>query len=293
MVPIQGRRPMNLAEFGQLFGCSTPEILKKLRDDKNDFWRWWWTQFASEPAGIRHCDLRRTMSQFGRMLASVDVAPFLQEIEDKPQDWFANTSRKGIGVQQHTDSIPLRQAVFRPAVGADNVDVARDIQESAETELAGHYPGLMQFLQHFSEHQAKGTLSRAMIVRLAGKKDVGRHWDNGYYYLCRDRYHLILRSTGSQMECAGARCVWNTGELWWFNNNLWHSASHEAADWRVHVIFDVLPHRNRSLVDDFKQHTPYYRIAMVETSADPPVGAGTTRQREGPADAGAHWPERA
>lgn len=254
---------MNLAEFGRLFDCTTPDILDKLRNDRNDFWRWWWTQFASEPIGIHNGDLRRATSNFGRIMAGIDVAPFLQEIDDQPQSWFVNTSRKKLGVQQHTDSILLRQALFRTTPGEDRVD-PRDVQESGETDLAGRYPQLMQFLRHVAETYAKGTLSRAMIVRLASQKDVGRHWDAGYYYLCRDRYHLILRSSGSKMECGGVHCVWSVGELWWFNNNLWHSASHEGGDWRIHIIFDVLPHRNAGLIDEFRRHTRYYQTQKSE-----------------------------
>src|SRR3981081_2081663 len=101
--------PMNLVEFARLFGCSVPEILRKLRSDENDFWRWWWTQFASEQAGIQHGNLRRSLSVFRRLLEGVDVAPFLQEIDEKPQNWLASTGRKSIGVQQHTDSVLLRR----------------------------------------------------------------------------------------------------------------------------------------------------------------------------------------
>jgi hypothetical protein len=265
---------MDLVEFGRMFGCSVPEILERLRNGKRDFWRWWWTQFASEQVGIHNCDLRRTMSHFGKVLDGVDVAPLLQEIDDQPQNWLVNTKRKGIGVQQHTDSVSLRQAAFRAVPGADTIDIARDIQETGRTELAAQYPGLMQFLERFSETYAKGSLSRAMIVRLAPKKDVGRHWDCGYYYLCRDRYHLVLRSSGSKMECGGVRCVWNVGELWWFNNNLWHSASHDADDWRVHIIFDVLPHRNKPTVEELKRHTKYYQAPLLE-QADVGSAAGS------------------
>jgi hypothetical protein len=254
---------MNLVEFSRMFECSVPEILERLRNGKRDFWRWWWTQFASEQVGIHNGDLRRTMSHFGKVVEGIDVAPFLQEIEAKPGNWFVNTKRKGIGVQQHTDSISLRQAAFRSVPGMDPIDTTRDVQESGWTELATQYPRLVQFLQRFAAAHGKGSLARVMIVRLAPKKDVGRHWDCGYYYLCRDRYHLVLRTSGSKMECGGIRCVWNAGELWWFNNNLWHSASHDADDWRIHIIFDVLPDRNKPVVEEFKRHTEYYQAQAL------------------------------
>jgi len=263
---------MNLVEFAQMFGCSVPDVLNKLRNGRNDFWRWWWSQFASEQVGVHHGSLDRTLSHFGRLMNGIDVAPFLQEIDEKPRNWLVNTKRKGIGVQQHTDSITLRRAEYNFVPGANNIDIMMDVQESVTGQLAGQYPRLMSFLNGFSEQIGKGALSRAMIVRLTPRMQVGRHWDSGYYYLCRDRYHLVLRSTGSDMECAGVRRTWNVGELWWFNNNLWHSASNGGDDWRIHVIFDVLPHRNVPLVDEFKRHTAYYQPRMEgQVQAGPPM----------------------
>jgi hypothetical protein len=254
---------MDLIEFGRMFDCSVSDILDKLRNGKNDFWRWWWSQFASEQVGIHHAHLDRTLSHFGRLLDKVDVAPFLQEIEAAPQNWTINASRKSIAVQQNTDTILLRATQFIHPVAARSVELVMDIQDSAETQLAMQYPQLMSFLAAFSNTLGKGTLSRAMIVRLTPKMQVGRHWDRGYYYLCRDRYHLVLRSSGSKMECGGVGSAWNVGELWWFNNNLGHSARNEGDDWRIHVIFDVLPHRNAALVEQFKRHTEYYQNAEM------------------------------
>jgi hypothetical protein len=255
---------MTLAEFARMFDCSVPEILERLRNNKNDFWRWWWTQFASEPMGVHHASLDRSMCQFGKIMKRIDVAPLLQEIDAKPENWLLDTKRNKIGVQQHTNSIALRRAVYKPVPGADNVNIMMDVQESAAGAIAAHYPALMHFLGQFAEDHGKGSLSRAMIVRLTPKTEVGRHWDTGYYYLCRDRYHLILQSAGSRMECGGVRCTWNVGEVWWFNNNLWHSAGNDGDEWRIHVIFDVLPHRNAALVDEFKRHTEYYRSQVLE-----------------------------
>ena len=249
---------MDIVEFGRMFDCSVPDILDKLRNGKNGFWRWWWSQFFSEQVGIHHAELNRTLCHFGRLQEKLDVTPFLQEIDAAPQNWTINSRRKNIEVQKNTDSIPLRAAQYTPVAAASTDELVNDIQESAATRLAPQYPRLMSFLAAFSNTVGKGKLSRAMIVRLSPKMQVGRHWDAGYYYLCRDRYHLVLRSSGSKMECGGIGSIWHVGELWWFNNNLLHSALNEGDDWRIHVIFDVLPHRNAALVDEFKRHTEYY-----------------------------------
>jgi hypothetical protein len=68
------------------------------------------------------------------------------------------------------------------------------------------------------------------------------HIDYGDYYLKRDRYHLVLDSDGSEMTVAGETSIWKTGELWWFNNRVTHSATNLSKEkWRIHAIFDVLP----------------------------------------------------
>src|SRR4051812_43158523 len=135
-----GAAAMTLTEFARLFDCSVPEILDRLRNDKNDFWRWWWTQFASEPMGAHHASLERTMYHFGKILNRIDVTPFLQEIDANPDNWLLDAKRSKIGVQQHTNSIVLRRAVYRPDPGANNVNIMMDVQESTANEVVAHYP---------------------------------------------------------------------------------------------------------------------------------------------------------
>ena len=45
-------------------------------------------------------------------------------------------------------------------------ELVNDIQDCAETRLAPQYPQLMSFLAALCNTVGKGTLSRAMIVRL-------------------------------------------------------------------------------------------------------------------------------
>src|SRR4051812_27919519 len=138
-----GAAAMTLAEFARMFDCSVPEILDRLRNNKNDFWRWWWTQFASEPMGVHHASLDRSMCQFGKIMNRIDVAPIRQEIDENPENWLIDTKRNKIELQQPTNSILLRGAVYTPVPGANNVNVMMDVQESAPRDAAAQYPRLM------------------------------------------------------------------------------------------------------------------------------------------------------
>src|SRR5262249_41583688 len=92
------------------------------------------------------------------------------------------------------------------------------------------------------------TLSRATIVRLKPRSQVGRHIDSGSYYFIRDRYHLVLQSpSGSLLSSGDEEVCMCAGELWWFDNKQHHSASNNSDDWRIHYIFDLLPQAHQRL----------------------------------------------
>src|SRR5580704_9086340 len=117
---------MTLNEFARLFDCLVPEILEKLRNERSDFWRWWWTQFASEQVGLKTSNLRRCLSPFYKLADRIDIEPFLQEIAELPEGWMVDTERKKIAVQRHTDSIFLRGAAYKGVLGVNEADTIMD-----------------------------------------------------------------------------------------------------------------------------------------------------------------------
>jgi hypothetical protein len=55
-------------------------------------------------------------------------------------------------------------------------------------------------------------------------------------------------------------------------------STNEGDDWRIHVIFDVLPHRNAALVDEFKRCTEYYQMQAKNGVLGSSIGVGTPRR---------------
>ena len=90
----------------------------------------------------------------------------------------------------------------------------------------------------------KGILSRALLAKLVMGATVYPHIDIGAYYVCRDRYHLVIQSSGSLMTINGIEYEWKEGELWKFNNKAIHSAKNNKPLDRIHLIFDILPTEN-------------------------------------------------
>ena len=182
------------------------------------------------------------MKFFRRLGSGIDVAPLLAEIQAQEGAWLANTSRQDkIHVQRETNTIFLRSAVRRPDLHVN------ENQESQPTQISANFPRAMSTMAKIAEAM-KSSLSRATIVRLKPKSQVGQHIDAGSYYLIRNRFHLVLHSTSGSVLISGNEAVrMRAGELWWFDNKQHHSAFNESEEWRIHYIFDLLPQAYQSL----------------------------------------------
>jgi len=176
---------------------------------------------------------------FQRLKQSVEIAPLIAEITDKSAFWFYDTSRQQkLMPQPETQSIFLTRAAKPFPPGIEN---ARDVHASCPTEIAGEFPVVMNWVERFVE-EIGGELGRVNIFKLAPKGRVYSHIDYGEYYRLRERYHLVLHSqSGSWMKCGSEETIMHEGELWWFDNKQPHEAFNPSEQWRIHLIFDVLP----------------------------------------------------
>jgi hypothetical protein len=231
-----------------------PSLLPLFLKPEEDRLRWLWTIATSEV-------LRQRVEKFRHFvhLGNIDLTQIKAEIERTPEEmWSYNAVRKKIAEQRKTDSIPLRDARYARLPGLNTVKVMH-VQEDGETPLAKHYPKIMGFISDFAESM-NSIPSRAILVRLSPREQVYPHFDIGFYYLVRDRYHLVLSSPdGSKMRCMNETSVWNDGELWWFNNKVDHEAFNQGDSWRIHLIFDLLPKHLMPLMERIKDFTPYYQ----------------------------------
>ncbi|MDP1750679.1 MAG: aspartyl/asparaginyl beta-hydroxylase domain-containing protein [Reyranella sp.] len=184
-----------------------------------------------------------SLTQFRRIATSIDVAPILAEIRANRSLWYVSQVRQQtVKAQAETNNIPLRRGV-RPADRSLALD---DTQEIAETDNWPLFSRTAEYLNRFAAEES-GQLSRAMIVRLKPQGRVFRHIDHGAYYAIRDRYHLVIQSPGgSEMKSGGETAIFQPGELWCFNNKAVHEAFNRSNDWRIHLIFDLVP-RGRPL----------------------------------------------
>ena len=180
-----------------------------------------------------------TMRHFTRIAESVDVSPFLEELDAAPAMWHANTSRqRNVRCQRHTQNIFLCAAAKPLPPGAEN---ANDVHESRVVRAARKFPRTLAFCVRVAD-ELESALGRATLVTLLPGSRVFPHVDAGAYYRIRDRLHLVLKSSeGSPLTAGDETVVMQVGELWAFNNKARHWANNPSAEPRVHLIFDLLP----------------------------------------------------
>lgn len=177
------------------------------------------------------------MRYFQLVREGIDPDPLLAEIAAVDNAFAAYRGRQEkIAVQREALAIPLR-GIKASAVGDRK---RRDVHESRWTTGSRHYPLARAFLEQTA--QALGSeLSRAKIVCLPPGHKVYPHVDRGEYYRLRNRYHLVLKSSGSWMRAGDEEVRMRAGELWWFDNDQEHEACNDGDSDRVHLIFDLLP----------------------------------------------------
>jgi hypothetical protein len=182
------------------------------------------------------------MKNFRCHREAVDIHPVLAEIRTNQSAWAAQTGRQSrVAVQAQTNAIPLRGLRRSKIQGRRR----RDVHESRYTNLASRFPKTVALLESLASDLG-GDLGRTKFARLPPGARVLPHVDRGEYYACRDRYHLVIDSDGQSVLTAGNEEVrMRTGELWWFDNKMIHSASNGSDHPRTHLVFDVRPVNDR------------------------------------------------
>ncbi len=177
------------------------------------------------------------MKYFRLLQDGIDTGPLLGEIAAVENAFGENRGRQEkIAVQREAMAIPLR-GLRRSAIGQRK---RRDVHESRWTTGSQRFLRARAFLEQTALDQAS-LLSRAKFVCLPPGHKVYPHVDRGEYYRLRNRYHLVLKSTGSWMRAGDEEVRMRAGELWWFDNDQVHEACNDGDTDRIHLIFDLLP----------------------------------------------------
>lgn len=171
------------------------------------------------------------MSNFIIIGENLDVSKILQQVLDNPEDWDAIKDYPNLGGTTNPYGfLPLVMAVVPHGSTAKNSEMQR------KTPMWNKYTELTKFLKLYGIEET----SRAAFFRLYPGDSVGRHIDDGNYYLKRDRYHLSLSGTYLYSVGDEERQIL-PGTFFWFDNKKYHWAKNNGNEDRLSFVFD-LPH---------------------------------------------------
>ena len=194
------------------------------------------------------------MESFTCLATGLDIHPIHESLALNEDAWHISSARQQtIRSHRDTQSIFLRQAIR----DTSNQHLPnREVHPSRPSDYAWRFPEAVLLCDALAE-ELRGELGRALIVRLPPGGQVLPHVDDGSYYAIRDRYHLAIASKpgGSILGTSREEVEMKPGELWWLPNKQRHWARNLSATDRIHLIFDVLPHRREKNGNDTNTRT--------------------------------------
>jgi hypothetical protein len=132
------------------------------------------------------------------------------------------------------------------------------------TQLYFKHPNLHKFFLWFTETYG-GKIGRAIYYTTPPKYGVKRHRDalpdgqetrpqKKRLYGNKDRFHLILSgkyefTVGQDRSIGGETLVFSKGELWWFDNKMYHSSFNHSDEDKINLVFDVAGSNWREMMD--------------------------------------------
>ena len=168
-------------------------------------------------------------SNFRFIHTNLDVSKIRDKVLANEQDWQAVTTYKNIaGDLNPYGFLPLVMAVVKKDESPKNSEGL------VKTPLYKKYREVRLWLRD----QGISETARAAFFRLKPGDGVGRHVDDGTYYLEKDRFHLSLQGR-YLYEVDGEEQIIEPGTFFWFDNKKPHSAANIDAIDRLTFVFDV------------------------------------------------------
>jgi hypothetical protein len=167
----------------------------------------------------------------------INVSKILKQLKDHPSDWMAQREIEGAQslIDRGYDDIPVGN--LQLVMGG--IEKAEDFVGNSEicipTPAIKNHTEIVGFMKRNFK-----KFSRCGFLSLPVGGIVGRHIDEGTYYLTRDRYHLSIQ--GRYRYFVGDEYYdVEPGTLLWFNNKLMHGTENIGDCTRITFVFDV-PH---------------------------------------------------
>lgn len=175
------------------------------------------------------------MSNFRFISYDEKIEPIINQLLNNEDDWGFVSRMNGIGGDLDPYGfLPMVMALLKT-----KYENPKDAEGLERTALYIKYNHIKQWLK------SKGIkkTARAAFFKLPVGDYVGRHVDEGKYYLNKDRYHLNLQGT-YDYECGDEWHTIQPRTFFWFDNKKPHQAVNVGDIERISFVFDVPKSKN-------------------------------------------------
>ncbi len=179
------------------------------------------------------------MKYFEKIAAGVNTLPITHALKVREDLWNQNTLRtKHPGTAHSEVSDIWLQFNEMPKEGeAYTILHDREVVPYPAWEALPQIRPVIFDLMRFTEAT---RLGRTIITKLPPGKTITPHVDGGAPATFFERYQIVLQSNPGALFHIGDETInFQTGEIWWINNNVEHSVVNNSNDDRIVIICDL------------------------------------------------------
>ena len=179
------------------------------------------------------------MRNFLRLAQGINMTALMLQIQRQPSLWKEDTYLRDYpqGPFNDVETIFLR---FPPASVSELERGQRDQHECEWMDGALHLPAARPLIFSLMGTVEGERLGRVMINKIRPGGRIFPHADTPVHAQYWDRMHFVVKSQpGVVFRCGDEQVAMNTGEVWWFQNELEHEVINNSADERIHLICDI------------------------------------------------------
>lgn len=179
------------------------------------------------------------MKNFKLLGEKINVQPLFAALSENSFLWNSLPIRTANLTSYHheVDDIIIR---FSKVEGRSSSEIKLDINSVDFPAFDTLRTDLTPIIEQCLQASGNSKVGRCLITKLSPGKKVKSHIDSDPHAYAYKRYHLCISGgAGNTFYCGNEKVDMLTGQFWWFNNKMPHSAVNTSMQDRVHLILDL------------------------------------------------------
>lgn len=179
------------------------------------------------------------MRNFYLLGQGANMAPLALELARQPHLWREDTYLRDYpqGPFKEVETIFLR---FPSASVTEMERDHKDPHECIWMDGWLHLPAARPFVFGIMNQVAGERIGRVMLNKIIPGGRIYPHADTPIHAQYWDRFHYVVQSAnGCVFRCGDEQVAMQTGQCWWFQNELEHEVVNHSPLDRIHLIIDI------------------------------------------------------